>query len=296
MKVIIPERYTEFESMTSNLPQNRYPAWASGTSYAVGDKVTRGNHEYEALTISTGQDPALVTSTTYWLDLGFSNRYKPFSGMLSDPATAIGNIQYTIDPQRLFTSVVLFGAIGRSVTIEIFFNSVLQYTETRELVTSPNVVNWFDYFFLPVEGTTEVLFSDLPGYAGSTIRITLVNSGASELAQIVIGEEFSIGTLNEDSTISIQDFSRKERDEFGRVTLVERSYAQVAEYDIAVPTYASRQIQRKLADIRAIPAVYYGGVDDDMLGTMIFGFFTNFQINLKAGEISFMTLTVEGLV
>ena len=81
MKVIIPERYTEFESMTSSLSATRYPAWASGTSYAVGDKVTRGNHEYEALTISTGQDPALVTSTSYWLDLGFSNRYKPFSGL-----------------------------------------------------------------------------------------------------------------------------------------------------------------------------------------------------------------------
>lgn len=297
MKVIIPEHRDSFNEVIYSANLVRYADWAVGTSYNVGDVVRRNGYEFEALTTTTGLDPDTDLENTTWMRLGVYNQFKPFNNIISDPAKATGDIIYTIDPSRLFTSIAVLSVVAESVQVDILApDNTPIHTETKSLINSPNVLNWFDYFFLPLEFSTELIFTNLPGYTGNKARITFRSDGACQVGQIVIGTEFEIGTLNEDTSIGIQDFSRKERDEFGRPRLVERAYAQRAEYDIAIPTMAARQVQRKLASIRATPAVYYGGIDDDKLGTMIFGFFNDFSINLKVGSTSFMTLTVEGLV
>jgi len=73
MKVIEPITITNTILSSSNVAENDYTAWSSGTSYSIGDKVMvvgTTHKNYESKTNSNlGNDPTTDDGTN-WIDLG----------------------------------------------------------------------------------------------------------------------------------------------------------------------------------------------------------------------------------
>jgi len=302
MKVIEPITITNTILSSSNVAENDYTAWSSGTSYSIGDKVMvvgTTHKNYESKTNSNlGNDPTTDDGTN-WIDLGATNRWKAFDQKISDQVTNTGSIQYVLNHTNVVNAVAFFGLEADTVRIQVVetTSSTTVYDETYNLLDTTSVVDWYTYFFEPAEEKdVELLVTDLPAYSSTQITITITDSGGgtAKVGQIVMGKAVQLGATLYETEIGIEDFSRKDTDDFGNAIIIERVFAQTADFQIRLDTLDARRIQRKLSQFRATPIVWIGN-DDSRYGLILYGFYREFSINLSTFSTSYATIEVEGL-
>lgn len=299
MDIIRPVVVTDAVLDSSNVPEDDHDEWSAGTSYTVGNRVILlSTHRiYEAVGSSTGVNPATDDGTN-WLDIGATNRFKAFDQKISDPVIQLDSIQYTLtDDNSIPTAVALFGVKGVSATVKV--TDALEgvvFEETKSLLDSDEVFDWFSYFFEDINFVRTILFTNLPPYRGATVEVTVTQTTGeiAELGQLVFGYLLDLGLTTYGTAISIQDFSRKETDAFGNFIVVERAFANLVDFDVRLPTQTAGRVRRILADFRATPIVYIGN-EDSSFGTVVYGFYRNFDITLDTPSLSFAAIEVEGL-
>lgn len=295
MRLIEPIQITEAMLLASNVPEVDAPAWAPGTPYAPGNIVMRAHAVYEAVIASTGQDPAADAAGTYWLRLGATNRWKSFDRLISDQVSRAGTITYSIRPDLLADAVAFFGLNASSIRVRATdpVDGVI-YDQTRAIIDNTSVFDGWSYCFEPITFESQEIFTGVPVYTGVTLDITLSSGGTTRVGQIVVGRDQYLGETLVDTSIGIEDFSIKDRDDFGNAIIVERAYAQTANFRFSFPSSDARRLRGILARLRATPAVYYAGDGTSQFGTTIYGFFRDFSVPITT-NVSFANLEVEGL-
>jgi hypothetical protein len=305
MRVLIPFTVEDSNLISTSIPENDYPVWSSATNYVVGDLVisTVTHRIYEALQASTNVDPTTDTADPpFWLNIGATNRWRAFDQKISDPVTVpdgVNIIEYELGAFGVpANSVTLFGIRGKVTSLTVTDPTDGQvYNKTISLIDSALVNDWFTYFFEPARIKNEAIFEGIPPYANATYDISVSDDTPSEplLGQIVLGQEYILGQTSYGTSVSIEDFSRKERDAFGNAIIVERPFAKLIDFDFVVNTNSVRRTAILLEQVRATPAVYYAGPTTERFGTTVYGFYRSFSINLSGPAISNVTLEVEGL-
>lgn len=295
MRVVEPTSITDAMLIASNVPETDAAAWSGATAYVTGNTVIRSHAVYEAVSGSTGQDPLLDAAATYWLRLGATNRWKAFDRLISDQVTQVGAITYQLQPDILADAVAFFGLDASSIRVKATdpVDGVI-YDVTRAIIDNTSVFDGWSYCFEPITYETQEIFTGVPIYTGVTLDITVTSAGTTKVGQIVIGRDQYLGETLVDTAIGIEDFSRKERDDFGNFIVVPRAYAQLTGFRFAFPTDDARRVRGILARVRATPAVYYAGDDTSKFGTTIYGFYRDFSMPLTTTR-SFGSLEVEGL-
>lgn len=300
MQIIKPVTVTDAILTASNVTENDYAQWVTGTTYATGNRViVLSTHSvYESLTAGNqGNDPTADDGTN-WLKLGATNRWKAFDKKIADQVVRQGSINYVFDSYNSnVTSAALFNLDGISVNVTLTDATVGEvYNETISLVDNRNIVDWFTYFFEEQVQKETAQFIDIPPYRNATVVVTVTAATGEDakLGQLVFGFLTDIGTTTYGTAISIEDFSRKEVDAFGNFIVVQRAFSQLADFDVQFETGNARRIQRTLADLRATPVVYIGSADTSY-GTTIYGFYRRFDLTLESPSLSFGAIEVEGL-
>jgi hypothetical protein len=299
MDIIRPVVVTDAVLDSSNVPENDYAEWDVATAYTVGNRVILlSTHRiYEAVGSSTGVNPATDDGTN-WLNIGATNRWKAFDQKISDPVTQLESISYTLtDDNSTPTGVALFGLKGVTATVTV--TDAVEgevYNQTNSLLDSDEIFDWFTYFFEEITYVTTTLFTGIPPYRGSTVSVTVTEDTGetAQLGQLVFGSLTELGVTTYGTAISIQDFSRKETDAFGNFIVVERAFANLVDFDVRLPTQTAGRVRRILAEYRATPIVYIGN-EDSSFGTVVYGFYRNFDITLDTPSLSFAAIEVEGL-
>lgn len=301
MQAIEPLTITDSILTSSTIPEDDYAEWASGTTYNLGDRViVLSTHRvYEsAINSNTGNNP-VTDDGTKWITVGATNLWKAFDQKIGDPATRADSIQYVFTTSGdIVNSLAFFGLKADTVQITMVLtpSSTTVYNQTFELLDTTNVVDWYTYFFEPAtDKDQELLVVDLPSYSSAQITVNIVDTGNTvEVGQIVLGRLVSLGRTGYGTTIGIEDFSRKDRDAFGNSVIIERAFAQKADFEVEINTQDARRVQRFLATYRATPIVWIGN-QDPSYGLIVYGFYTQFSINLATPSVSYTTLEVEGL-
>lgn len=93
--------------------------------------------------------------------------------------------------------------------------------------------------------------------------------------------------------IGIIDYSRKEADQFGVISVVERAFAKRMTARVVMQTDAVDDIHRNLAALRATPVLWIGSETFESL--TVYGFYKEFSIDLAYPTVSYCSLTIEGL-
>lgn len=303
MRIIEPIAITEAMMLASSVAETDAPAWDAAASYAAGDpeanvpadRVIRGHAIYQAVAASTGRDPLADTTSTYWVRLGATNRWRAFDKLISNPVMQEGDITYRLRPDALSDAIAFFGINAAAIRVVVTdpVDGVV-YDQTRSLIDGGAVFDWWSYFFEPVTYAEQKIFTGIPIYTGAQVDITLTSGGITEVGQIVLGRAQVLGETLVDTEIGMQDFSVKERDAFGNFTIVPRPYSDGTKFRFSFPTGDARRIRAILARVRATPAVYYAGDEAGQFGTIVYGFFQGFWIPLTT-NVSFGSLEVEGL-
>jgi hypothetical protein len=301
MQAIQPLTITDSILTSSNVAENDYGEWASGTTYSLGDRVivVSVHKVYESASNSNiGNDPTTDDGTN-WILVGATNRWKAFDQKLSDPVTNANSITYTLTTtQSIVNSLAFFNLSADSVQITVTPSGSGSpvYDETFFLLDTTSVIDWYTYFFEPATTKEkELLVTNLPYYPNAVVAITISDAGeTAKVGQIVLGSLVSLGRTGYGTTVGIEDYSTKERDTFGNAIIVQRAFAQKADYEVEITTQDTRRVQRFLATYRATPVVWIGN-QDPSYGLIVYGFYTQFSINLATPSVSYTTLEVEGL-
>jgi len=287
---------TEAVLTASNVAVDDASEWSSTTSYTTGDQVVvlgTTQRLYEALQNSTDSFPP--DNPADWNDLGAINRWKMFDGGSNTQTVNPATIEVSLEPEGVINSFSLFNIeAGEARVVMTDDTEGVVFDRTYNLVDNSAVDSWYAYFFEPIILSRQLADLSLPAYGSPKIDLTLTNSGTSAKCGLaIIGQQADIGTTVFGTSVGIRDFSRKEVDNFGNSTVVERRFFRLVDYDIRIETNKVDFVQKILNDRRATPTVYIGTVDNPE--TIVYGYYRDFDIVLSNPAFSNATIEVEGL-
>ena len=283
---------------SSNIPENEYPAWVSGTSYTALGKVIYQHKIYQRIVTGAGTTPPDLDQVN-WLDDGYTNRYRMFDNTLSSVSSRTGGIEFTLTPNQVINGIALLNV--NASTVRVVMNDPVEgvvYDRTKELRISTNVVDYYTYFFAPLMGLGDIdsaIFLDLPNKPTATITV-YISSGAAlvSVGEVVYGVQSIVGRTNYGTAIGITSYSRKDTDEFGKVTVVKRKNSKYADYDIDIDNNKLASVQRLFSEIDSVPCVFIGNPAMEEL--VVYGFYKEFKATISFPTVSKCTLRVEGLI
>lgn len=270
-----------------------YQDYSSAATYAKGDRVVSGHRVYESAANANTNKP--VTDTTWWIDTGATNRWRPFDKAINSQASGVRRVTQTIRfSDRVDTVVLLNCACQRARVTMIDAAGNVVFDQDYGMTSTLGIVDIYSYFFEPITYLSDVQISNLPLYAGAQITVTVYDANVSPLlGALVAGFSKELGWLQMGASIGIQDYSIKEKNVYGDFTVLERSYSRTASFKVYVDNDYVDQIEVILAGYRAQPIVYIGA--DGFTSTIVYGFYKDFNIEIAYVQHSVCTLELEGL-
>ena len=297
LRVIRSITMTDAMLAGTSVPENDHAAWNSGTTYALGDRVilTSTHKIYESLQAGNLNKPP-ATEPLWWVEVSPTNRWKMFD-LSTTTQTVVGAADYyEITPGQAVNAMALYNISG-ILTIRVRLTDPVfgvVYDKTTDLTPLPSESSWYAWFFDERVEQNQFVAEDLPSYPTATLRVDVTSSGTAYIGALVFGSIRSIGLgVQQGVRLGIQDYSRKERNEWGDTVLVQRAFSSRVSFQMLVDNTELDNTFRLLADLRATPCLWLGS--DSYSSLAVFGFYNNFDINIAYATYSDCTIDVEGL-
>ena len=297
LRVLKPIGVTDAMLTATSVPENDHAAWNSGSTYALGDRVilTSTHKVYESLQAgNTNKNP--VSEPLWWLEVSPTNSWKMFD--LSTTTQTVVDVAdyYEFLPGQAVNAMALYDISGiLSVRVRLtdpVFGVV--YDKTTDLTPVLSEASWYSWFFDKRVEQTKFIADDLPSYPTATLRVDVTSSGTAYIGVLMFGSIRSIGLgVQQGVRLGIQDYSRKERNEWGDTVLAQRAFASRASFQMLIDNRELDNTFRLLAELRATPCLWIGS--DRYQSLAIFGFYQNFEIGIAYAYYSDCSIEVEGL-
>lgn len=299
MKTVRPITINASVLTSTSVPQVE-ALWSSGTTYSLGQAVyvIVGNVRQRFVSAqgsNLNHNPA-TDDGTWWTDEGPTNAWAMFDDTSTTVTSDADDIEVVLAlPAGERADVVyLAGLTGVSVRVRVtdpLAGPV--YDQTHSLADVSGVASWPDWLWLPLAFKTELLVSDLPNGAGSTLTVTINHPGeTATCGTLVCGQRRTLGDTAWDAEIEIRDYSRWIENDFGDRVLVEGAYRKLMNATAILPNTALESVVRELISGRAQARLYIA--DERYTPLVIFGT-ARWKTRLDGPpDISRCDLTVEG--
>lgn len=294
--IIEPVPVDDTNFVSSTVPENDFPEFDPATTYNLGDRVivTTGYHlVYESLENNNlGKFPP--DNPLSWVEVGPTNRWALFDQSGGTVTTGNSPLEFSVTGDRA-TSLGLFELQANSVRVRAF-NAIegTYYDKTYILEDKAIVEDWFAYFFAKIDQQSELIVTDIPPVSDSTYTITLESGGEVKVGTFVMGQFETFGFAEYGVRVGIIDYSRKEVDQFGRATFVQRGFAKRMDVTIWLDRSATDAVQRRLAQLRATPVIWVGA-NEQYESMTVYGIYRDFSVDIAYPTKSLCTLQIEGL-
>ena len=296
--VVSPLTITDAMLTSTNVAETDYSEWSSGTTYALAARVilTSTHKVYESLqAANTNHDP--TTSPLWWIEVSPTNRWKALDTSVSTQTKQATSITYSFTPGQAVNTVAALNIIGAN-SLTVTMTSALAggavYIKIVDLTSVPSGADWWAWFYATRSSPTQVILTDLPSYSDGVINFTLSGGSGLAVGVIMLGRQRAFGVgIQYVARIGIQDYSRKEKNDFGDTVLVQRAFAKRANFDIQIAKSEVDSFQNFLVDVRATPCLWIGSTVYE--STTIFGFYKNFDILISYPTFADCSLELEGL-
>ena len=295
LRVIKSLAVTDATLTATSVPEADHPVYSAVTTYGLADRVMSAHKIYESLQAGN-VGKALATEPDWWVEVGATNRWAMFD-LSSTTATVVDAADYyEFEPGVAVNAVGLVGINGL-LTVRIRMTDPLYgvvYDQTADLNAVPSESSWYAWFFEPRTQQTLLVMSDLPSYPNAVLRIDMTSSGTASVGALVYGTQRTIGTgIKAGVRLGIQDYSRKERNDWGDTVLVQRAYSKRITFGMQLANDQLDNTYELLADMRATPCLWIGS--DGLRSLSVFGFYSNFEIDIAYARFSDCSIDVEGL-
>lgn len=265
------------------LAEDTNPAWASGTTYVVGDRVySASTHKvYESLKdANVGKDPTVeanrTTATgvgTWWFEVGPTNRTAMFDGLVSTQTSAASPLVITLTPDA-FNGFALFGVDADTMTVVVKDapGGNVIYSETNTPLEGSMPADYYEYFFDRYRPLTQVIRTDLDPYGSSEITLTLTKAtGPVKLGMFAIGDLRPVGIPQRDAEVTPEDFSRIKTDGFGNTYVKKGPNATGLSISAVLDLDLAGSVLQTFKDVLGTPCVVVGSKANMFEWITVFG-------------------------
>lgn len=229
-----------------------------------------------------------------WIEVGPTNRWAMFDTAVGSKTSGATPLTAVVDP-GIVNSLALLDLEGTSVDISMTDGALgpTVFSRSVTLGDAAEILDWYDYFFADIEPRTSVIITDLPAYSAGRLTVTVNAATTAKCGTLAVGALVTLGNTLASPVISIQDFSKKETDDFGLTSVVERSYAKRIEARFWLPMKRVDYAAVKLAAVRAVPVVW---IADNVLDSLLaYGFFRDWGIDVSYPDYCEAAITIEGM-
>lgn len=297
MIIIRPATLDDAALVSSNVPETDHAEYNPATPYNTGDRriIAASHLVFESLEDgNTGNDP--LGGPPKWQEISYTNRWQMLRDPIADQTTAADEIEVVLLPGQI-DALALFNldAASLEITLDDPVEGVV-YSSVVDLQDESAVVDYYEYFFEPIVRKTDYNAFDLPPYADAELTLRIVNTGSTAACGLlVVGRQRTLGETEYGAQFGLQDWSRVERDEFGRPSIVQRRYSKRATCSVWVDNDQVGYIYKLLAGYRATPLVWSAanGLYED--AALIYGYYRDFTATIQFPNDSICLLEIEGL-
>lgn len=280
--------------LTSNIPENDYPAYAAATTYQADARVIHGHSVYESLQASNkGQQPDI--SPKWWVKVGPTNLWKAFDR--SHSTQTVGNqfMWFEIAGTEVRSGIALLNLTGVSdIRVQVIDpNFGLLYDRSETMLSAQAQSNWYSWFFGKRTTRKDWRALDLPSYPNAKIRIELAGAGPIGVGVILVGDQVMLGEGAEFGLrMGIRDYSRKETDQWGEVTLQQRAFSKTRSFNLSIKNDQLDEVEQLLSELRATPALWIVSTHWD--SPNVYGWYSSFDLILQYARYSQCSIDIEG--
>lgn len=278
--------------------------WQSGVTYSKGAKkyIAENFNLYEALS-TTSDNPliGIVKEEPTWKLLGKINKYK----MHYCEQKSIGSYD-TRTISALNTNITgrIYGQKRFFCTRQINYICFLNVTNVVSVnltmkINGGQAYNVTKLQSNAIDNTYNVLFSDIPDASSSDLieYLFTITKASSEsyayLGEIVLGEYIVVGDTQLNSSIRIEDYTKKEiNPENGLLEIINGNYMFSGDYDIIANKSDMDYIHRALARLRNKTCAYIG--DSCTSAFMHLGLFKTYNIIVSYPTMVILNMNVVG--
>lgn len=288
----------------TNILENDHLEWNASTSYSLGNRVIRTTTHsiYEKVggTAINSNLPENVPNE--WARVGPTNKYALFDESPSTLTTNSEIITYIIKPGRI-NSLALLELEASEVTVSLYAGGTRQFYGYTDLLNNETVGNWYQYFYEPFYYQTSLAITDLvnaalldlPIYGDSILAVTIRKpAGTARVGAMITGINYELGKTQQGMSISIADYSKKEPDDYGNITLVVRKFSKKVRGTFFLYSNKVDAVVNLLTQYRATPVVWIG-IDANYSSLVVYGFYRDWEINIPNNIGSICSIDIEGL-
>lgn len=295
IKVIKSITVTDTILASSNVPESDVAAWSASTTYAALDRCFVGHTVYQSIAAGNINKPP-ASSTTEWVEVGPTNRWRMFD-LSSTTQTTIGaSCYYEFAPGQAVNAMSLINMSGiTSIRLRLTDPAFgVVYDRSLDITPVPSESGWYAWFFEMRVEQTMAIIDDMPSYPNATLRVDITSSGTGYVGGLAFGSMRDIGMgVLQGAKVAIQDYSRKERNDFGDTVLVKRAFSKRSTVSTIIDNDDLDNVYDLLADLRSTPCLWL--LSDKFRALAIFGYYSSFDINIAYASHSDCTLEIEGL-
>ena len=295
LSVVKPIEIKPAMLVSTDVPEADYPVWTSGTTYALDARVIRSNAVWQSLEAgNAGNTPE--SSLTKWVKVEATNRWKAFDKVVGTQTKQASKITYRLKPGLAWSTIAALNVTaGTSMTVKVYHGTRLVKEVTVGLWLNASGTGWWNWWFGQRFRPTQVIIDDLPGLQAAEVVIEINGTADLGVGLILLGRKrtFGLGVLM-GARVGITDYSRKERDDWGNVQIVERAFARRASFPLMVKANEVDEFQRFIADMRATPCLWSGGSRYE--STTVYGLLRSAETVISYFDHSEVDIELEGLV
>lgn len=306
-----------------------YNPWNAVTAYVSGDKVIVAAEKSQYQCIAANTNFAPILNPTKWVRIGSTQAWRPFDGYLSSAQStqiSIGGsfdatglsfwvypgfmfqttefITYILTGLGAFDTVAVLGTDCSKVRAYFYDQTGVKRKDVKiRALDDTQIIDAWDYCFGDLTYRRDFVFENFDGWGVSNLSqlyIEISNEGAIppsvSVGEIVVGKSQDIGGCHADATIQLVDYSKKEIDAYGTVTIVQRAYSLNGSFELEIATVDRNRVQNLMASLRATPCVYFPTADDANAGIVIYGYVKDYNTTYATPDRAYASLEVEGMI
>jgi len=280
LKVIKSISMTDAMLVGTNVPENEHPTYNAGATYASGARVILNHKIYESVQDgNTGKDP--LTTDGWWSRVSPTNRWKPFDLSSTTRLQLAGSAYYEIKPNTAVSAVMFIDCDGlSSIRVRLIEDGVTHYDSSHLMRPTPSTPSWYAWTFEP----------------RATLRVDFeITSSAGYIGTLAFGRAYVLGEgVQYGARVGVQDFSRKERNEYGEMELIRRGNAKTMSLQIAVDNNKLDSTDMLLSSLTGTPCLWIGTSRFSALS--LWGVFTNWNYTVAYYDQTDLSVEVEEFV
>lgn len=294
-------------SAGTELVEDATPLWDSTTTFALGQRayMASTHRVYESLKdANTGKIPTDITNQfnaagvgTWWVDIGPTNKFAMFDGLVSSQTAASSPVVITVNPGS-FNGFALFGIDADSYSVDVFDapGGTLVYSEPTTALEGSEPADYYEYFFDRFKPLTQLVRTGIDPYPNAQIKLTLNKIGGPvKLGMFAIGDMRPSGIPQRDATVEPQDFSIVKQDPFGNYSVKKRANATGMSINTVMEREDASAVLDSLKEVLGIPVVLVGSEAQFYEWMTVFGLIS---ARMSPAQYPYVTLnmTVKGLI